>query len=575
MKNIVSTVISVVKRMGKNQLPRIYSRLHGVLDFKDLSLSWSARLSRRFGSKAIVFVGALASLYAVFLYLTSSLAPDAPKPSHDVILKSRFSSPKPSSDVVILDIDERSLAKLSSEYGRWPWPRSVLADGIQKVSDSGARAVLLNVMLSDPDKANPDSDAVMDLTAQMVRPIAFPLIRLNKANDVSSQLKVNQINGAEIRASDNFQPSLAAILPMFVSMHDRLGVTNQKPDDDGIIRKYPFVWEEEKFSLPSVVKRTLEVGGAPYQEVPDLMSLNWRNKKGQYYRMSFSDLLELPANDSKLQVFKDSMVVLGVSAPGLGQTKGTAVTPIEDDNEILATAIDDALHGTYLRFIPGWAVLIINLLTIWALVAISTTRFHSSLLNKTFLFAQSGLGAITLLSASYTNYLIDLSDSMSFGLGVFAAIKLVDSLDNSWIRAKPGFRRVAEKNCAGSLLLIGYLDDQIPNAASLQKFIEKTVGMSRFIRIDDLFGGESFVSSSCAKCRILLVLVNQVQEDTLANWVNESAIEDRLIMLRRELAIDWNPDDKNFQAEMSPLILQLCSDVLNKFSNSESLPRSA
>jgi CHASE2 domain-containing sensor protein len=477
---------------------------------------------------------------------------------------------------VILDIDERSLATLSGEYGRWPWPRSVLAEGMQKVSDAGARAVLLNVMLSDPDKANPDSDAVMDLTAQMVRPIAFPLIRLNKSNDTLSQLKVNQINGAKVLAIDNAQPSLAAILPMFATMHDRLGVTNQKPDDDGIIRKYPFVWEEEKFSIPSVVKRTLEVGRASYQGVPDIMSLNWRNKKGRYYRMSFSDFLALPADDLKLRVFKDSMVVLGVSAPGLGQTKGTSVTPIEDDNEILATAIDDALHGTYLRFIPDWAVLIINLLAIWTLVVISTTGFHSSFLNKAFLFAQSGLGSITLLSASYTNYLIDLSDSMSFGLGVFAAIKLVDSLDNSWTRAKPGFRRVAEKNCTGSLLLIGYLDDQVPNAVSLQKFIEKTVGMSRFIRIDDLFGGESFISANCAKCRILLVLVDEMQEQTLVKWVNQSTAQDSFIILSHELVIDWNPDDKNFQAEVSPLILQLCSDILNKFSNSEraSLDRS-
>ena len=572
MANILGEAISLVRRMGKNQFSSLYSRLHDLLDFKDFVISWSAKLSRRFGNKAIVFVGATATVYAALSLLIITLGPDAPKPSHDVILKFRFSSPKPSTDVVILDIDERSLAALSTAHGRWPWPRSVLADGIQKVSDSGARAVLLNVMLSDPDKANSDSDAAMELTAQMVRPIAFPMIRLNTINDASSQLKVSQINGAELTGTDKTQPSLAAILPMFVSMHDRLGIANQKPDDDGIIRRYPIVWEEAKFSLPSIVKRTLEVGGAPHQDVPHLMSLNWRNKQGRYYRMSFSDLLELPADDPKLLIFKNSMVVLGLSAPGLGQTKGTAVLPIEDDNEILATAIDDALHGTYLRFIPNWVVFTINLIAIWALVAVAITGFNSSFLNKGFLLAQSGLGLVTLLSASYTNYLIDLSDSMSFGLGVFAAIKLVDSLDNSWTRAKPGFRRVAERNCTGSLLLIGYLDDQVPNTVAFQKYIENTVGMSRFIKIDDLFGGESFVSGNCGKCRIVLVLVDDAQQETLQNWAKSNGIEDKLITLRRELTSDWNPDDKAFQAEVSPFILHLCGDILHQFPSFGHLP---
>jgi len=562
MVNFLKSLLALLKRIGKNQIPVMYSVLHALVDFKKLSMSWAARLSRRFGSKAIFLVGLVASVYAVALFVTNKLAPDAPKPSHDVILKSRFSSPKPSKDIVILDIDERSLAMLSAEYGRWPWPRSVLADGIQKVSDSGARAIMLNVMLSDPDRANADADAVMDLTAQMVRPVAFPLIRLNATNDALSQLKVNQLSGSEVSSEAKPQPTLAAILPFLSSMHDRLGIANQKPDDDGIIRKYPFVWEEAQFSLPSIVKRTLEVGGANYQGVPNLMSLNWRNKQGRYYRISFSDLLELSADDRKLVVLKNSVVVLGLSAPGLGQTKATAVTSIEDDNEILATAVDDALHGTYLRVIPDWVSLIINLFSIWTLVVVAVTRINSSFFNKLFLMAQSGLGSITLLSASYTNYLIDLSDSMSFGLGVFAAIKLVESLDNSWTRAKPGFRRITRRNHFGSLVLIGYLDSRILGHLDLHKYVEKTVGMSRFICIDDLFGGESLVSGTCAKCRILLVLADDMQQELLKNWVRINGFDDKLVISVHDLKSSWDPDDSGFQNEVSSLILNVCADVL-------------
>lgn len=555
---------NILKQIGKNQFPTVYALISTILDYKTLSMSWTARLSRRFGSKAIVIVGLVASLYAGFLYLTDALAPNAPKPSHDVILKTRFSSPKPSSDVVILDIDERSLAALSGEYGRWPWPRSVLADGMQKVSDAGARALLLNVMLSDPDKSNADADAVMDMTAQMIRPIAFPLIRLNPDNDSLSQLKLTQLPGAQLIGPTPGDPTLAAILPMFQSMHDRLGVANQKPDDDGIIRKYPFVWEEAKFSIPSIVQRTLSVGNAEFQTVPHLISLNWRNKQGRYQRISFSDLLAAPADDPKLSVFKNSMVVLGLSAPGLGQTKGTAVLPIEDDNEILATAVDDALHGSYLRILPDWAVLIINLMAIWVLVFMGTTKKANPWLTKIFLLGQSGLGTITLLSASYTNYLIDLSDSMTFGAGVFAAIKLVESLDNSWTRAKPGFRRSARRKHFGSLVLIGYLNSALDSAAALalQNAIEKTVGMPRFIRIDDLFGGESFVTSSCSNCRVLIILADEGQFQALQKLIEVSDSYKNLVIERRELESDWNPDDPSFQAELAPHVLSTCVSVL-------------
>jgi len=562
MTDFFEFLMTFLKRMGKNQFPAVYGLLRIALDYKALSISWTARMSRRFGSKAIFIVGLIASLYAGFLSFNNSIAPNAPKPSHDVILKTRFSSPKPSHNVVILDIDERSLATLSEEYGRWPWARSVLADGMQKASDSGARGLLLNVMLSDPDRSNADADAVMDMTAQMIRPSAFPIIRLNPENDKLSQLRVSTINGAKLIGDG--EPTLAAILPMFQSMHDRLGVANQKPDDDGIIRKYAFVWDEEKFSLPSIVKRSLEAADADVIGVPHLISLNWRNKEGRYFRMSFTDLLAASPDDPKLSVFKNSMVVLGLSAPGLGQTKATAVLPVEDDSEILATAIDDALNGTYLRLLPEWCVLSINLIAIWTLVFLATTKTTNPWFNKIFFLAQSGLGSVTLLSASYTNYLVDLTDSMTFGAGVFTAIKLVQSLDNSWTRAKPGFRRISKRDHFGSLVLVGYLNSALDSlsAKALENSVQKIVGMPRFIRIDDLFSGESFVMSNCAKCRVLVILADDQQFQALITWIEENDSYQNIVINRRELESKWDPDDPIFQAELAPVVLKICIQIL-------------
>lgn len=51
-----------------------------------------------------------------------------------------------SSDVVLVDIDDRSLERV----GRWPWPRSRLADCIDELQRAGARTIALDLDLSDP-----------------------------------------------------------------------------------------------------------------------------------------------------------------------------------------------------------------------------------------------------------------------------------------------------------------------------------------------------------------------------------------------------------------------------------------
>lgn len=549
-------LIGVFRSLAKTYFPPLYSVFKRGLDLKTFSVSMVARYSRRFGARAILTVGALATIYATYLMVADALVPGMPKASHDVILKTRFSSPAPSQNVLIVDIDERTLAALSEKNGRWPWSRDVLADGLQKFNDLGAKAVLFNVMFSDPDKNNPDADAAMDVTAQMNHATAFPLIRLNPKNDSLSQLRASQISGVQLKKDHVAESTIAAILPMFGAMHDRLGVTNQKPDEDGIIRKYPLRWEEATFLLPSMVQRTADLAGADISMAPNSISLNWRNKKGRYNRISFSDVLLDQIKPEQVKEFKDAFVVLSLSAPGLGQTKPTSVASVEDDGEILATALDDALHSTYLRTMPNSVVYLINMITIWGLVWICLKQITSGFMNKAFLLLQSGLGGITLLSASYTYYLIDLSDSMSFGLSVFAAIKLVQSMDDRWSRAKPGFRKSLVNQVKGELLLLGFLEDQVTSTQTkaLQTSLEQVVGLPNVVRVDDLFGGESFVKSQCSKFNALLVNVIEDHSEAIRVLMEKTEYKTVDVSIHDMVNL-WDPESKSFTAEAAPILL--------------------
>lgn len=60
------------------------------------------------------------------------------------------SNPSPGEEIVIVAIDNDSIAKL----GRWPWPRSLIAKMINVLATSGAKVIGLNILISEPEENN-------------------------------------------------------------------------------------------------------------------------------------------------------------------------------------------------------------------------------------------------------------------------------------------------------------------------------------------------------------------------------------------------------------------------------------
>ncbi|WVN41524.1 CHASE2 domain-containing protein [beta proteobacterium MWH-UniP1] len=546
------------QEFSKRYLPAIYRWIEAGFHFRDRATTATARLLRTSGDRGILLVAILTSAYALYLYGVDVYKPNTPKPSHDTILKARFSSPVPSANIVILDVDERSIANMADQYGRWPWRRDVLADGLQKLSEYGTKGILFNVLLSEPDKQNPAADRLMNVAADTVKTSAYPVIRLAQQNDGLSQLKVSSLPGTivEPKAEDN---TIAVIVPLFPGMHERLGIANQQPDSDGIVRRYPFYWAEPGFKLPSIVATTLFVSDlSPSKDLPDSFSLNWRNKKGTYQRISFSDLFLDQLSEQDKKSLKNALVVVGVSAPGIGQTKPTGVKATTDDSEIIATAIDDALHDTHLRITPAWVLLVLNLVSIWSLYLVfSVKTAKNPPLNKIFVVLQTALGGLTMLSASYTSYLVDLTDSMKFALGVFAAIKLAQSLDDRWSRGRKGYRRLRSGLAGQTILIISYFDNSIvdANESELQREIEKIVGVDRVVRIDDLFSGESFVKNFLSGCHGLVICVSSIPLKLQVIQTIKSFKIDPVSVRECPMTHTWDLEDKNFAKAISPALL--------------------
>ncbi|MDP9138144.1 MAG: CHASE2 domain-containing protein, partial [Pseudomonadota bacterium] len=61
--------------------------------------------------------------------------------------------------VRIVDIDEESLRA----YGQWPWPRTRLAELVERLSGLGASAIVFDVLFAEPDRLSP-AEIVRDPT---------------------------------------------------------------------------------------------------------------------------------------------------------------------------------------------------------------------------------------------------------------------------------------------------------------------------------------------------------------------------------------------------------------------------
>ena len=557
MEKLLDAILDTIKDLARGRLVFLGRWVGAIFSGRDFLLTWVSHSLRRTGDKSILIVALLASAWALYGYMGSIGTGVTTKSSHDAILKMRFSSPQADPRIVILDVDERSIASLSETQGRWPWSRDVLASGLEKLDTLGAKAVLFGVLLAEPDKQNASADAAMAATAEIFRPAGFPLIRLAKENDALSEIKVSMLPKAEVSPGSE-DKTIAVIVPLFSSMHDRLGIANQLPDADGIVRRYPYWWAEEGFRIPSIAQSTLIAGGISTKEVPDRYALNWRNKKDGYQRISFSDLYFDKLTEAQKISLRQGLIVLSVSAPGIGQTKPTGIKAIVDDGEILATALDDAINDTYLRVTPAWTLFGLNLASIWLLyLAFSNRVAKSPPINRIFVLLQSALGGITLVSASYTNYLVDLTDSMKFALAVFGAIKLLQAFDERWSKGKKGYRRLRRLEGDGIAQIYSFFDETggALSKSVIHRGLERILGAQRVLYVDDLLGGDSFLKPSVSATRSFILFTRSENERSLVRDLLEKSGFKDYEFKEVEWPGAWNVEDKTLAQSLIPDVL--------------------
>tara|TARA_R100000306_G_scaffold62532_1_gene72179 strand:- start:17276 stop:18919 length:1644 start_codon:yes stop_codon:yes gene_type:complete len=349
--------------------------------------------------------------------------------AYDLSLKHRLFYAPADPDIVIVDIDERSLAAMGEEYGRWPWPRAVLAEFVEGLQAQAPAAVVFDILFSEPDIYNPESDAYLNSVAESYDNVFFPFIRLPAHNDALSELRPSMIPG--FQRLDHLPSSdapLAAILPFLNAAvtAGRTGTNTIQPDDDGIVRSYELYEIHDGWLIPSL---PMSLAKQLNEATPQAQSLliNWRGDVGAYESVSFVDVFEdfLQREPSRPgDEFNDKIIIIGSTAPSLHDLKPTPIARSHPGVEILATGIDNAINRDFIRtFQAPWVPLAIALLIIWITAIAFARQVPVAVIDGLYGASQGGLLVLGFASINVSNFYLDLSAPVFFGLAYFAAAR--------------------------------------------------------------------------------------------------------------------------------------------------------
>ena len=393
---------------------------------------FSSLLARKWKTSFYLYLAGLFSVLMIadttFLHLTANMKQGA----FDMMVRYRLVVPKADKDIVIVDINEASLAAMAKEYGRWPWPRQVLGEFVEGIEAQHPKAVVFDILFSDADVYNPDSDAYFNEVIAGTDNTFFPMLRLDPADDGLSQIKPGMIPGVTpLGAAASPDATVAMVLPHFQSVLEggRMGLHNIYPDTDGIVRQYPVYRNDYGWKIPSLPLRIAQQLGYTQPQEESVL-LNWRGPPFTYPSASFSDVFKDFSSQHKSRAadeFTGKIVIIGSTAPSLFDIKPTPLSRTHPGVEILATAIDNFKHGDFLRFPDArFIYLLLTLAVIWATAWGFYRNTGRDRIDRLFGASQFILLGISYASINFTNTYINLTGPVTLGLAYFTLARLYD-----------------------------------------------------------------------------------------------------------------------------------------------------
>lgn len=408
---------------------------------------WAGSLpaKRVIWSLALVFSGWVL-IDVMVLHITNGIA----QSSFDAMVRARVFAAAPDPRIVIVDIDEASLARMSKDFGRWPWSRDTLATALDFVEKQQPTAIVWDIIFSDADKLSPGGDVAFNEAVLRSKNSHFSVVRLLPTSDSISELTHSQLPGlwSGRPANNQTKSTVALIAPVLPAIAAApLGFNNGYPDADGVLRRYRYFEKLPDGSqiqsiAASVAGRVLskkDNSGSSPQYSNDDELIAWRKQAHAYPMVSFADLFAIAEGGTPIKSvpsFAGKIVIFGSTAPSLHDIHPTPISALQNGVESLATVIDNAINHHTITELPRWlqAFIAISLcigLAFWA------QYYHVDSLSITLLILPLALLAIGYVSLNGSPIFIDLHLSAALALMFLAALRLWNNWRQQYWRSVP------------------------------------------------------------------------------------------------------------------------------------------
>ena len=305
--------------------------------------------------------------------------------SFDIYQKT-FPIKKNDSNVIIIDIDEKSLSK----FGQFPWNRSVFSKIIENVNEANPKAIGFDVFFSEKDKQSPDEiiksynilDKYVDNylvnikghdenfrqqleKSKSVLAVLGSNVSSHGSYDRKAKAKFLSKGGDPKKYTFNYPYSIGSLESLEKSTKG-LGSISFLDQTDGIIRSLPLIVRLNKKIYPTLGLEMIRVGEnqknlyveldevgikrisvRPHKILTDPNGIFWIRYKESLKQQYISASSVFEGNFDKTR-FENKFVLIGASAQGLFDLVKNPLGVTIPGVEVHANVIENILDQSYL-----------------------------------------------------------------------------------------------------------------------------------------------------------------------------------------------------------------------------------
>jgi adenylate cyclase len=310
-------------------------------------------------------------------------------------MKPRQYEPLP---VKVVNIDDESLAR----FGQWPWPRTLIAQMVDRLTQSGAAVICFTTIFAEPDRTSPKQ--LLDNFPQAMRK-ALSETDLPDHDEILARAisNSNVVLGFAVGVGSADAPALkstyafagdnpADFVPNFeLSVHDLPileaaaagnGILSILPDRDGVTRRLPLMFARDGQLYPSLVAEALRAAQGARTHLVKASGASGvvsfgahsgvvaskigaftvpTDPAGQVWLYDTGPVPErnVPAwkiltGDYEDDAFSGNVVFIAASAAGLRGRQATPLSPTTGAGDIHAQLVEQILTQNFLSR-PDWA----------------------------------------------------------------------------------------------------------------------------------------------------------------------------------------------------------------------------